>query len=327
MFRNVLAALCLASSLLLFSLNALAINQYKVKSGNSLWGIAAETNPSSAVSIHQMIQAIKGLNLEDYPNIVNNVVRTNQTLTIPTTEQEIKDGISIYQASQTMGGYQPDLSAGQSTDSDKKSEDQSDKSLSSLERQNQRLLDENHQLRVAFKTFQDNANAEINALDKQLIAAENDTSESAAWALVIVLLILSLYLFYKTRQYRSLLNQAEYQPSQNNADKKTHSEDMVEPTLFADDSGIINANEARVEAMIKMDEGDVQGAKSCLQSALNQHPDDVDIRLKLLEVYGSEKDIVSFNSEKDYLSAHLMPHDDERWHEVDKIYETYFVNQ
>ncbi len=306
----------------MFSAQSFAISQYKVKSGNSLWGIANDTKPDKSINTKDMIEAIKGLNLEDYPNIVNNIVRTGQILSIPTSDQEIKDGISIYNAALLPGGYRPDISTNNETP---KTSSQNDSNPSELQLQNQKLVEENHQLRVAFKAYQENATASVNTLNTELASLQESNGGSIGWIIAIVLFIICLFLLYKNKQYHKLFNQTG-SPIQTRNTKTSHDHDRtVEPTIFADNGPTINVNEALVEAMIMLEEGDKQGAKLCLQTALNDNPDSIDVRIKLLEVYGAENDSVSFNSEKDYLSAHLLAHDDERWEEIDKIYQQYFV--
>lgn len=318
-----LIKLFLSCLIILFSTQSFAISQYKVKSGDSLWGIANDTKPSKSVNTKEMIEAIKGLNLEDYPNVVNNIVRTGQILSIPTSSQEVKDGISIYNAALLPGGYQPKITTEkeQITTTLKNNSNQSQ-----LQLQNQKLVEENHQLRVAFKAYQENANASVNTLNAELASLQESNRGSMGWVIAIILLIVCLFLGYKNLSYRKLFNQTG-SPTKPKEPNNTNDEDhSIEPTIFADDGPTINVNEALVEAMIMLEEGDKQGAKLCLQTALNDNPESIDVRIKLLEVYGAENDNVSFNSEKDYLSAHLLAHDDERWEEIDKIYQQYFVD-
>ena len=325
MYKKSITHALLIIFLLIFANLTYAISQYTVKSGNSLWGIANDTKPSRKVSTPTMIKAIKGLNLEDYPNIINNIVRKGQTLTIPTSNQEIQDGLSIYKASQTPDGYQPELTS-TSTRNDNLITN-STNTTTNLQQENQRLIEENHQLRTAFKAYQENAQVSVNTLNKELQAAQNKHFSSLGWVIAIIFLMIILVLFYKNRKYQKFFNQIPDQDLSTEHPDHIDSTNIsaVEPTLFSDDSPHINVNEALVEAMIMLEEGDKQGAKLCLQTALNNNPDSIDVRIKLLEVYGAENDIVSFNSEKDYLSAHLLAHDDARWEEIDKIYTQYFV--
>ncbi|MFT6834941.1 MAG: Tfp pilus assembly protein FimV [Francisellaceae bacterium] len=302
---------------------SLAISQYTVKSGNSLWVIATDTKPSRTTNTTTMIKSIKGLNLEDYPNIVNNIVKQGQTLTIPTSNQEIKDGLSIYQAHQT-GGSLPATQTQTQTQAQVKPKDlaQNNTIGANLQHENQRLIQENHELRVAFKEYQENASSSVNALSHEIKTLQDSSGKSISWIITFILLMISLFLFLKNRKYRKT---PDTKTSKNHENTKNKNNDNIEPTLFSDDSIHINVNEALVEAMIMLDEKDPQGAKICLQTALNDNPDNIDIRIKLLEVYGIENDLVSFNSEKDYLSAHLLSQDNQKWEEVEKIYSLYFI--
>ena len=73
-----------------------AIDQYSVKEGESLWSISKKYTYKKNISTQMIIQAIKGINFEKYPSIIDNSLKTKQIIIIPTTEEEIKDGIFLY---------------------------------------------------------------------------------------------------------------------------------------------------------------------------------------------------------------------------------------
>ena len=84
-----------------------------------------------------------------------------------------------------------------------------------------------------------------------------------------------------------------------------------------------------IEQIIKRAETHIQNrhldqAKSALQDALNLSPRDINVRMKMLEVYALDQDMISFNSEREYLASKLLSYDDEHWATIEQIYHEHF---
>ena len=73
-----------------------AMDIYTVKSNDYLYKII-KAYTIKGVSNSDMIDAIKGINKSENPDIVDNTIKVGEKLAIPTTKSEVKDGISLYQ--------------------------------------------------------------------------------------------------------------------------------------------------------------------------------------------------------------------------------------
>ncbi|MEY8702081.1 hypothetical protein AB4F11_03420, partial [Francisella philomiragia] len=51
---------------------------------------------NQSYSNYDLILSIKGLNLKDDPDIINDTIFAGEELNIPATEEQIKNGIEIY---------------------------------------------------------------------------------------------------------------------------------------------------------------------------------------------------------------------------------------
>ncbi|WP_150465794.1 helix-turn-helix domain-containing protein [Francisella sp. SYW-2] len=73
---------------------------YIIKSGDSLYKIAQmvldKIDNNDDYSNYDLILSIKGLNLKDDPDIINDTIFAGEELNIPTTDEQIKNGIKIY---------------------------------------------------------------------------------------------------------------------------------------------------------------------------------------------------------------------------------------
>ena len=351
--KNVRSCLTVLVVLCLMGQPLWSLTEHTVSSGDTLWSIASQSR-TAGVGTTRMIKAIKGLNVDDHSSIMNNIVKAGQKLAIPTNAQEVKDGISIYQATRNAHvadtGSRAEQHSGRQeassrTDSQSSAPGgdssqqpaprQSDTQQSGAQQRNRQqagareaqLQRENTRLKEAFHQYQNEARAAIERLNDKIRTLERQREGYIAWVIIFVLLSGLVLLFARNRKLKGRLNSAHQQQQSAGTQTEQASASEAEPAHDQTPAAEKNVNDALVEAMIMLEENDIQGAKQCLQNMLNHHPDNIDIRIRLLDVYGAEKDIVSFNSEKDYLAAHLLPADDERWDEIDKVYHQHFVNQ
>ena len=77
---------------------------YTVKPGDYLFKIA-KANTVGGVSIGELTDAIKGINKSEIPGIVDNRIQVGNKLAIPTTKDEVEDGLTLSRNSMMGGSY------------------------------------------------------------------------------------------------------------------------------------------------------------------------------------------------------------------------------
>ncbi len=77
---------------------------YTVKPGDYLFKIA-KSNTVSGVSVGELTDAIKGINKSEVPGIVDNRIQVGNKLAIPTTKDEVEDGLTLSRNSMMQGSY------------------------------------------------------------------------------------------------------------------------------------------------------------------------------------------------------------------------------
>ena len=77
---------------------------YTVKPGDYLFKIA-KSNTVSGVSVGELTDAIKGINKSEVPGIVDNRIQVGNKLAIPTTKDEVEDGLTLSRNSMLQGSY------------------------------------------------------------------------------------------------------------------------------------------------------------------------------------------------------------------------------
>lgn len=298
--------------------SAFSMKALEVQKGSSLWSIAQNNAPDN-ISTSRMIKAIKAVNRQSYPNISENIVQPGQSLAIPTTPQEVKDALTLHKQSQKSYGFQTSNDKKVNT-SEKQEQTESSKTQKTKPNPNasqQNVTANNQTLMQAQKVIQN-----LKKQEQQLLERLNEAKsyQKIAWTMVVILAIALILMWLKLRNLKQSYQGLSKDSSIDTADEP----DIGTDTDFQPNG--LNVNDVLVEAMVMIDDNDLRSAKHHLQQALESVPDSIEIRIKLLEIFAMEKDLVSFNSERDYLAAYLLPHDDERWQTIDQIYEDYFVN-
>ncbi|MDA7742415.1 LysM peptidoglycan-binding domain-containing protein [Francisellaceae bacterium] len=314
-------------SILLVSFSSFALTGYTVRSGDSLWRIAIN-HKQSGVTTSNMVKAIQGLNVESHPNIINDVVAKGQTLTLPTSSSEVKKALTLLKEAQNAHlntvETQPEetVKIEEVTPSiiNKGTQEQS---IEKLKAKNSTLQQQYEIQKSDFNISVEKSIEKTQVLEKE-VTQEKENSH-LGWGIAILFFIVLLYIWRKRRKNAQ-------NPSAQLAKKRASGSgpsNHIEPNFSPyqdNEAPSMNVNEALVEAMILLEEGSILDAKNCLQVTLDNYPENIDVRIKLLEVYGAENDEISFNSERDYLSAHLLAHDDPRWEEIDQIHRHSFFS-
>lgn len=103
---------------------AFSMEIYAVKSNDYLYKIA-KNHSIKGISTSEMTDAIKGINKSEVPGIVDNRIKIGDKLAIPTTKDEVEDGLTLTRNQMIKGSYNQstDESASDDSTDDKKSAD------------------------------------------------------------------------------------------------------------------------------------------------------------------------------------------------------------
>ncbi|UTW43212.1 LysM peptidoglycan-binding domain-containing protein [bacterium SCSIO 12844] len=349
--RHKFISVFVVSVLMMFlPLSAISFTDYTVSRGDTLWGIAVKHKPSG-VSTSDMIKAIKGLNLSSSPAVVDNVVRLGDQLSLPDTKAEVDQAIA--KLDQAQDNYQKiqrnGVHADNTTNTQTKTQleasptkvvsvqsmKQAPKTAAVASSQSEptntnNSVDSNNH---AIISSVDHIQSQVTRTDQGYTLSVNqapvkkDSQDSGGhigstviWLIVIVIII--LIIVRRLRKKKHVRNQNGNLDYQKRTPQAGSLEGGYQPKAELDAS---NISEVLVEAMLLLNDGRYDDARHTLQQTLKLKPDSIEIRMKLMEVYAASGDEISFNSERDYLAAHLMSHDDERWQEIDEVYHQYFI--
>ncbi|WP_119343025.1 type IV pilus assembly protein FimV [Facilibium subflavum] len=323
---------CFAKALLLFilfgaSVSVFAITTYTVKPGDSLWKIASK-NPIKNISNKDMVVAIKGINAKENPSINDNIININQKLLIPTTQAEVDDGLKLYRLRHTQ--YlkpQPATAPTQTTKTVTKTSTPATNTSSNTVKENTSpnapltdISNNNESVIPASGTIVPHADRNTN---KTTIQEKEKSSNDLPWFIIFLVVIVILFL-WRRRIKRYKANTSAKKMKDQFYQKDLSDDKPQEKATLPLKAKAVDVKKVLQQADKLIQDRDIQHAKAILQEALNHNSKNLDIRIKLLEVYGADGDAISFNSERDYLAANLLPYDDARWKEIDALYQKYF---
>ena len=332
----------------LLSIPAIAITTYTVKSGDSLWRIANKYNISGIPS-KDMIKAIKGINAKENPSINDNVVNIKQKLLIPSTKSEVEDGLKLYTLHHTQYLPQSQPAAvptqpvptiiAKSTDKQVENIVQTPESKPLLSEStpienNNTQINNSNGVVVPHPIAEESNNKIIPSQTNQVnTGAKNDHSK---W-FVLLLIIIVVLLMWRRRHKRKLqLPQQDTRLIKDqfyakNADSDLKTDNSISQSINATHRKISTKKKSKDEleqllskADTLIEAHDITQAKAILQEALNHDSKNLNIRIKILIAYAAAGDEISFNSERDYLASNLLPYDDNRWQEINALYNKHF---
>ncbi len=106
MLKNI-TKIFVASMALIALQSAFSMKIYTVKPGDYLFKIA-KSNTVSGVGVGELTDAIKVINKSEVPGIVDNLIKVGNKLAIPTTKDELEDGLTLSRNRMMQGSYSQD---------------------------------------------------------------------------------------------------------------------------------------------------------------------------------------------------------------------------
>ena len=332
----------LVISSLLISVSAFAITAHTVKSGDSLWRIANKYK-ISGIPTKDMIKAIKGINSKENPSINDDIVNLKQNLAIPTTKQEVDDGLKLYTLRHTQ--YLGNTSSQQKPTVTTAKEKPTSITVSHEQKKphtpplTEITPNNTDQIQQPTQTQQASPSQGIivsadQASDRNSNSPDTDIQEnnttnqgSFSWFIVLLIAIAAILVWRRFKRKKAKQEDVtQVMKDQFYAQAQT-TDNTAEPTTIKTSKVKKDVKKTLQQANQLIDSHDIPQAKAILQEALNTEPKNLDIRIKLLAVYGADGDAISFNSERDYLASNLLPYDDSRWKHIESLYQKYFGMQ
>lgn len=318
-------------------INVQAMTTYgPIKKGETLWSIAHKTRPHK-VSTGQMMKAIKALNPQSFDNVKKGVLHAGAKLQVPTTTAEVKQALSAKApaASEESADANAVGSSAAPLDSttmpatsvnatpaapvapkyNKMSKPQLLTAIAGLQQQ----LQTEQQATAAAQDQAKQAQQQLDQAQQRMIQLEQnvqslqDQLSSFPWSwLWFILFVISggTYL-WKTGRFAKLKGKVK---EENASDPKPVNLEEV-PASDEGNGSIMAA------VMIAMAEGDYKTAKAQLIKGIRKDHDNLELRMKLLEVYVHLNDRNGFNSESEYMLKHGLVHEnDDHWKTVRTMY-------
>lgn len=336
-----LKSLTLVTTIL--SVPSFAIMSYTVKSGDSLWRIASKYNIAGE-SHKDIISAIKGINAKENSSINDNIINLNQKLLIPSTKAELEHSLKLYNLRHTqyLTRTEPTLAKVGATPKVKlviKSQENNVSSKTANPTTIKLIKDTVESIDNTVNFNQKNIvssaviptsnsnNQSQTILPKTTITTEAISDSSRTWYIIIIISIIALLIFrrrYK-RKLSMLIDDKSHLKEQfyvKQAEIEVNIETTIKPSSHKKNKDELGILLKKADELIEIH--DIAQAKAILQEALNGDAKNLNIRLKILTVYGADGDEISFNSERDYLASNLLSYDDNRWQEINSLYNKYF---
>ncbi|MDA0911882.1 MAG: LysM peptidoglycan-binding domain-containing protein [Proteobacteria bacterium] len=336
-----------------FAVPSFAITTYTVKSGDSLWRIASK-HSISGIPNKDMIASIKGINAKENPSINDNIVNVNQKLLIPSTKAELEDGLKLYNLRHTQY-LTPKAPSPLAVKTAPTVEASNTTAPPANANTNAPTLDHQQTVVVSSDNTPSSASSSIDntkentqqgvvipvantddqsqaANEAQTTVTTETTNDGSKWYIILLIIIIALLIWrrrYKRKSSRSTDDKRQLK-EQFYAKQPEVKVNIDTPVNTSNDKKTTKkkSKDELVNLLKKADElietHDIAQAKALLQEALNSDAKNLNIRLKILAVYAADGDEISFNSERDYLASNLLPYDDNRWQEINALYNKYF---
>lgn len=313
--------------LIIFILPTMAMKTYgPVKRGDSLWRIAQKNRPSRAVGIQQMVLAIKKLNPSVFKGHGASHLKLNTTLLLPTTVAEVNKALHPEEATPTIPApatVQPRIAAPTPS-------------------QSAAATAASKQIPLTINTGSATLSANITKTPlitsptTSIAQSKHEQSIPWSWLWFILLVVGAAYFFWYRKYHETVhasinkgLAAARLGVTKNrrervvnryktrrfkDRDAAANHFQTVNKTPFMHSSG-----EALASAAIDMAENNCTSAEQSLRMAILRDKKNVELRIKLLELYVKTNNRVAFKRESDALE-HFVSSDSSAWSKVKAMY-------
>lgn len=231
---------------------AFSMEIYTVKSNDYLYKIA-KSHSVSGTSVSEMTDAIKGINKSEIPGIVDNRIKIGDKLAIPTTKDEVEDGLTITRNQMINGSYDDSDSSSSSPSNDTSSfklgdnsmvssssnQDVDSSSAPSILSQDQvpTLVpgDENSQP----QTYSNNINTQISSDSVQENQSDDDEQSGSFFGsllkLIVYIVILVAIVFVGKRVWESQNSKRQLELEVEGKRKRDHLMSRISPVVSDND--------------------------------------------------------------------------------------------
>lgn len=317
-------ALVIGALMLSVSLSALATTTYgPIKRGDTLWRIAVKERPSRSVSVHDMLLAIQKMNATTLNGTSN--LSVGDTLTIPSTVAEVKTALQAPSA-QKPATTQAFIKTNTAPIENKPVV---------IERQ---VVPVSHDSRLSGgdeNVISNQVKQSSSSGVQTTSTASNNSSFPWGWLWFVVVLVASAYIAWLKIAKKSFplgeVGMAAQRLGISNRRTAPHItkyktrrfQDMdpqkptfqgVNNTPFSKDSA-----DAIAGAMIDMAENENSNAERILKTALSKDTKNLELRMKLLELYVQTDNRAAFKQQADEVEA-MVPEHSAMWNTVRAMY-------
>jgi FimV-like protein len=314
-----------------------------VKRGETLWSIAKKTRPNHRVGVYTMMQAIEKLNPTAFDDLNKGTLHVGAKLQIPSNITELRAVLhgdaSTNTASSTSSETQPAASTTASASSDeatavtptapaapaakasnnsqqlqaaKQAQAAAEAQAAGLQTQIQTLQTQVTQLQGQLQQSQQTA-TELQQSNNQLQSQTSGFPWASLWFVLFV--ITGGYIVWQSR------GRPQFKSTPERLEPKSGDEHLADDAILEEYEQVDGQNGSAIaNAMIAMAEGDYKGAKRMLLNAIRKDHDNIELRMKLLEVYTHLNDRDAFNAESDYMLKNLINENDDAWKAVRAMY-------
>ena len=325
---NLLRYLKIISCWILLVPSAMAIQSYgPTKSGDTLWRIAQKNPLKTKVGIKQIVGSIKRLNaqmLQDNGGILPQGV----LIKVPSTLADLKTNVVHNPSNKPVVSHTDKTVVNKNIDANNDAAQLSHGQKLHFSSKPQPL-----DLKVVTASKKVHADAkamplttQVNHLAPKMVAKQGSEAPAIqtgfipwAWLWFVVALAMG-YLWWRNRQV--------YQSSEVSDQSSAHETYRFDPMVS--DEPLVQSpvkskssyqGELLADVMINIAEGSFVAARSKLKVAIKKSPSDMNLRLKLLEVYVKMDDKSAFEGETDaILELKLITKTDDAWGTIRSLY-------
>lgn len=328
--RGILFALAIV-----IAVPALAMKTYgPVKRGDSLWNIAVKNRPARTVSVQEMVHAIEKLNPTAFRGRGATSLKVGATLMVPTTAEEVTKALHPSVIEQAKAPAKTPVATEAAVKPLPTSQTIETTTLSTTSQKKIPLTVT--QGPSAQQSAESSKALQLNQEATQAATQSSDGGVPWSWLWFIICVIGAAYFFWYRRYHDSLrqsinkgLAAARLGIS---GHRRTPVVNRYKTRRFKDKDAMSNhfqavnktpfshsSADALAAATIDMAELEYTTAEQNLRSAILKDKKNVELRMKLLELYVKTNNRIAFKRESDALE-HFVSDDSSAWSQVRAMY-------